>query len=170
MTLWDRFTEILGCVVDELVDIGSPVPSHISVQPGAVAWDDCCDGQLWVRVVRAHPTSTFPNKTLEVRPCGLEVATQIGVGIIRCSTGLEALQWAEDPTAAALTADAQQQVCDMGAIYRALACCLDWSDGDVIVDQYAPLGPQGGCYGGEWLAWLDAELACPIPVGSPGGS
>ena len=157
--LWTQLQTLLTCAATELTAAAVPVPANVAVVHGQVAWDDCCEGQLWVRVVRSWPSSTFPLKDSTLRPCGTRTATQIGLGILRCATDLDTLGWASNPSMAALTADARLGICDIGALYRALACCDDLDTR--VVDQWTPLGPQGGCFGGEWTAWLAGSLSCP---------
>jgi hypothetical protein len=43
------------------------------------------------------------------------------------------------------------QLLDANALHRALKCC----GLDIGVAAYTPLGPEGGCVGGSWLAFLD---------------
>ena len=47
----------------------------------------------------------------------------------------------------------------MTALHTAVACCGDQDE--TVVDQWLPLGPTGGCIGGEWTAWIDITLDCP---------
>ena len=91
ITLWDRAQSILTCAVDRVDGaVDRPVPDRRFVAPGSeVAWDDCCDGQLWVRILRVFPSTSFPSKTTAFDPCGSALAAQIGVGILRCQTGLD---------------------------------------------------------------------------------
>ena len=124
-------------------------PSLVFLAPGAeVAWDECCEGQLWIRVIRAHPVDPPPSKTFNVNGCGYRLGIQIGLGVIRCQTGLDSQDASKHPTAAQLTADAVTMLRDAGALERVLCAA------ELIIDQWTPLGPKGGCYGGEWTAWL----------------
>lgn len=170
MNLWARLEADLQCAVDALTEDGLIVPAHTFVAPGAeVAWDDCCEGQLWVRVVSMWPYGSFPNRDLSLNRCAPPLAVQVGMGILRCVTGLERLddQVESYPTAAQLTGDARQMVCDSAALHRAITCCHgEELDEDLALDQWTPLGPTGGCYGGEWTYYIHPELECP--EGSPG--
>lgn len=150
MSVTDELEALLASALGELALDGGPEVSKAFVAPGAVvAWDTCCGGQLWVRVVKMHPVNPFPSKALDQVPCQYPLGMQIGLGLIRCQSGIGNLDQMADPSEEALTGDARQMLCDAGALYRALVC-----DEGLLVDQWTPLGPQGGCYGGEWLAWL----------------
>jgi hypothetical protein len=161
---------LLECAVGELNDNADDqgvkgAPDHVSVQPGALAvWDDCCDcdeescgGQVWVRLVRAHPTDPFPTKVLRQLPCPDVIGVQVAVGIIRCVSSLD--DQAKAPPPATLILEGHQMVCDMAALLRAAECCLE-GDEVAVLDQWVPLGASGGCAGGEWTVWWDNPVTC----------
>lgn len=161
--LWPRLNRLLDCAADELdrlpeVDPAlDGAPERRYVAPGAVvAWDNCCDGQLVVRVARAWPANPFPTKVLAQVPCSYPIAVQIGLSIVRCVAVLD--DRGRAPSADETHADGHQMVSDMGALLRAIECCLDEDAGDTVIDQWAPLGPNGGCAGGEWLIWWAPSL------------
>lgn len=155
MNLTDDLTALLASVKAEVEECG-PGLALAFLNPGIdVAWDVCCGGQLWIRVVRMHPVNPLPQKVFNTSECGYPLGVQIAVGIIRCQSGLEILDVAS-PKAEQfsafgedLTADASQMLLDMAAIYRVLC------GAGIMVDMWTPLGPKGGCYGGEWTAWLE---------------
>lgn len=163
-TLWARAEKLLACAVTQLEAVGAPVPDRRFIAPGLeVAWDDCCDGQLWVRIIKVHPVNPFPTKVLATVPCPYPMGANLGLGILRCGSGLGQLDQPEAaPTIADLTGDARQMTCDMAALSAAIDCCYDRiGDGETTSDQWSPLGPGGGCYGGEWTLWIDVDLTCP---------
>jgi len=155
VTIVDDLTELLADIEEEVEKCG-PSLALVFVNPGAeVAWDVCCGGQLWIRLTRQHPVNPLPSKAYsESSECSYLLGLQIAVGVIRCQTGLEILDIPEPSPAqyvafeGQLTADAEQMLLDMSAIYRVLCAA------GIMVDQWTPLGPKGGCYGGEWTAWL----------------
>lgn len=164
-----KLNALLECAVDQLEDIAQPVPERSFIAPGdQVAWemagDNDCNEALWVRVVRSWPSDSFPDKTLDITNCNRTLAIQIGLGIIRCQTGVDQFPIsAED-----LTQDGYRMVCDQGALFRAITCCWDEAtEGAVAVDTWTPRGPQGGMFGGEWTAWIEADLDCALDVTSP---
>lgn len=164
-TLWDRAAALLECAVEELDLVANPdvegAPPRVFVNPGGeVAFDDCCEhgGQLWVRVIRAHPVSPIPTKVTREVPCQDPVGVQLGLGIIRCVHVLG--DDGDAPSADVLTADARQMVCDMASLLRAIECC-DTDDEGTTLDQWLPIPAQGGCVGGEWTFWWTPRIACP---------
>ena len=79
---------LLGALLDCAEDALDPTPGRVLVAPGGeVAWDACCDGQLWVRVVEV----TDATDLLGIR-VGADGSCQtaawrvdIGVGVLRCT-------------------------------------------------------------------------------------
>lgn len=135
--------EVLQHYLDSITPTLTPVTSRNFIQPGEeVAWDECCNGQLWIRVVGLEPQmSTVKGNG---QPCGvLWWDALLAVGVIRCVHVVDDRGVA--PTAAELTEDALQMVADLTAIQQAIIC-------DPITTRmmaWVPLGPQGGCAGGE---------------------
>ena len=118
---------------------------------GEIAWDDCCNGQHWLRV-----TSVEPVISGAYTPCLIGWNVNIGLGVVRCVAVLDDRGIA--PSAAALTADACTILADTSALARALletggvasVGCVE----NVTMNTWSPLGPTGGCAGGEWTARL----------------
>lgn len=147
----DLLGEVLGCVEAEL----DPAPGRVLIAPGGeVAWDACCDGQLWVRVVSAADVSA----ELGARPgadgsCAVVGwGVTVGVGVLRCTPSVDAR--GHSPAAGDVTGSAVQVLADMAAVARGLLCCAPVTRPRSLA--WVPLGPEGGCAGGEWTfdVWL----------------
>lgn len=135
-------TELVGAVYDHL----TKKPGRSIVAPGAsVAWDDCCDGQLWARVVSISPV--FQGTTNGVK-CPVAYDFTLGVGVIRCVSTVN--ERGKPPSAKQITADGNAGLRDM----RELADILQsYRPVDALTTRlgiWTPLGPDGGCAGGEW--------------------
>ncbi len=136
--------QVLAAVLAEL----DPVPGRVLIAPGAeVAWDSCCDGQLWVRVVGVEDASSLLNARPGADGSCSPVAwlVTLGVGVLRCSPSVD--DRGRVPAAGALTENARELVADMEALVRALTCRIETPLRSLA---WAPLGPEGGCAGGEW--------------------
>lgn len=170
-TTYDRAQELLVCAADEL-DANATANSALVGAPdyrffapgGLLVADNCCDcgdddcgGQLYVRVVRAHPVSPVPTKVLREVPCRDPIGVQLAVGVFRCA---HEDPKGEAPPAEDLNADSNQMLADMAALLRALECC-DTDDERTTVDQWLPQGPAGGCVGGEWTFWWTPRIDIP---------
>lgn len=151
-------------IVDLLVD-GSdncvpldPPPCRAGVYPGQeVPWDFCggqCggnDGQLFANL-----------SGMDVRqegPCQ-RITFTAEVGILRCAAPM-----ADDgtpPSAAAISADADQQAQDADAIWNAISCCTDRSEDlrGIVLVSWRALGPTGGCVGGAWIVRGVIDTCC----------
>ena len=118
--------------------------------PGAqVAWDNCCEdggggGQLWVRAVNVLPG--WPRQDNEQK-CGIRLATAVlAVGVIRCAHTLD--DQGNSPTPAEMTSDTTRIMEDMEDMLSGVMENYEWT---YTMGQWTPLGPDGGCAGGEWI-------------------
>jgi hypothetical protein len=152
--------EVLTCAEDALHakdrDCG-----RVLLVPGALpAWDECCDGFLFVRLITMFPTMgqgvPFPNPDTRPGNCKpVMMASQLGVGVLRCASVIDDNGTA--PPAATLTAEALGMTADASILLSAIKCCVaDMVDDEeswveqVVLGSWLPQGPDGGCVGGEW--------------------
>lgn len=158
--------DLLACAEGSFPD--EDLPGRRFVAPGLdVAWDDCCEGsgQLWVRVLQTQPSGNpFPAPLPASRSkCDWPlVAVTVGVGVLRCTPTVDDRGIA--PSAAALTESALQMTADRAVLEQAVRCCWpDVRNVEAITGvSWVPLGPNGGCAGGEWTATL-ALGTCRCP-------
>lgn len=139
----------------------TPAVGRAALYPGGqVAWDDCCEGQVWVRLISMTPLANIASGqggggNLST-PCGplMWIAT-FGVGSLRCANSLDDNGNAPSPTV--LTSETNQMTLDMSALMQALQCCFGPQVGKMNMLRWDPLGPDGGCVGGEWTlqVWID---------------
>lgn len=131
-------------------------PKRVLLMPGAnVVHDDCCEGQLWVRVIETTPHTGRTSSGTSGRSgqaqwarCGINYwVSSIGMGIVRCAATVDSRGNA--PTPEAMTADTALQNFDAEILAGVLACYPN-----VSLTRWNPSGPQGGCVGGEWTAQL----------------
>jgi hypothetical protein len=154
----DYLGPILTEYVDQAVAALIPTPGRIvHVAPGAeVAWDDCCDGQVWSRVIQVL-THTTNSRSAAGPPCGVDywIAT-IGLGVIRCAHSLN--EDGSAPTALEVEGDGFDMLADMANLQEVVLCNPNtWN-----VVQWLPLGPNGGCHGGEWTFTVQVPTCgCP---------
>ncbi len=164
----DYLGPILHDYVEHAARVLSPTPGRIiHIAPGQeVAWDDCCDGQLWSRVIQVTPHVTTSTRTAAGPPCGVDywIAT-VALGVIRCAYSL-----AEDgtaPTAEQIESDGQQMLDDMAELQQVVLCNPNtWE-----IQTWTPTGPLGGCHGGEWVYTVKFQTcscieATPVRIGT----
>lgn len=145
------------CVCAELATTGAGPLCWCGLAPGAaVAWDHCgdCDndvcGIAWVRLDQMYPSTQFPTPIVEMR-CRSPLAYRIEVGAIRCMpVAVDGGSLPPERLAEVTIA----QVADAAAMYRAMQCCEAVR---VAPEIYTPRGPQGGCVGGLWTAYLEVH-------------
>lgn len=151
----DLFTPVMSAVLDcchqGLIDCDRDVGRAFLAAGAEVAHDNCCDGQLWVRLVDAFPSGRpFPSPDTS-QPCGITIlAARLLVGIVRCAATVDDNGTAPDP--AELTAEATGMNRDASILLSAIQCCAlpGLSAQAVRIIRWTPTGPQGGCVGGEW--------------------
>jgi hypothetical protein len=156
-------TDLIGPVLATYValakDALEPEPGRVViVAPGStVAWDDCCDGQLWSRVVNVTPFVGRPGASA---PCGVLYWTvRVALGVIRCAHSLNGDGTA--PPAALISQDGEQMLDDLAALQQVILC----HPRTTSILQWNPLGPQGGCHGGEWEYEIRVDTCgCPEPT------
>lgn len=152
---------MMGAVLEDVAGyLGDRAERHV-IQPGEeVAWDDCCDGQLAVRLISVNPA---PQGAPGARPCppaGWNVT--LGVSMVRCVASLK--DDGEPPSAEEITQDGIDVVGDMTLIQIAIDCVTRARPEVQRLELlgWTPLGPAGGCAGGEWrLHMFVPSCACP---------
>lgn len=126
----------------------TPTPGRsVLLAPGAlVAHDDCCDGQVWSRLVNLGPLpGNDPTRRPGAHPCALpEFLLTAELGIVRCAATVNDQGVAPSP--AQITRDGEQSIDDMSALLGVLRC----TDGLRSLLTWTPTGPEGGCHGGYW--------------------
>ena len=131
-------------------------PGRIELTPGGLpAWDDCCAGQLYLRVREVFPTGPFPSFDAVqkgVNPkCSIHmVAVSLAMGMIRCAATVD--ENGNSPSPAEVTADADEMLDDMATLLDVIVCEVKGVRGVMAMklDRWVPQGPNGGCHGGEW--------------------
>jgi len=148
----DRLLALSACLCETLEQRGAGRVCRCEVAPGAeVALDACdCDGdrcgQAWVRLVSAFPSSSLPEPDIDAR-CTAPLAYVVEVGAVRCAP-------VADDDEGVVLGTTLGQYDDMDAMRYALQCCF--TDGEQVLGQYEPYGPQGGCVGGTWTVTIAA--------------
>jgi len=148
---------LLDCAQERL-DAHDRSCDRIALTPGSeVAWDECCEGFLYVRLVTMFPTGN-PFPQLDQRPGSCKptmIGSTIAVGVLRCTPTQDSGGGA--PPAADLTANTLEVTADASILLEAIKCCLaDLTDDQasnaqqIVLGSWTPLGPEGVCVGGEW--------------------
>lgn len=144
---------MIEIMLDGLLGIASAaLPFHTAVlSPGSlVSWDFCqCGGgegkQLWVRLVSITP---FQTATITY-PCGGGWNVLAGIGALRCVAVLD--DNGDPPSPDEQAADTRLMVADMEALSEAIHNMSSVYGVEKISPMsWTPLGPDGGCAGGEW--------------------
>lgn len=141
---------LLGSLGTRLGETLAGAPARLCLVPGgaAVAWDDCCAGQAWVRVVRIFSSTNFPNvDTSPMRCTGLVLAAEYEVGVIRCAATVN--DRGEPPSIEELCRDVEHALDDARAVREAIMFDFagEYPSG-VVLGQWLPTEIEGGCVGG----------------------
>lgn len=127
------------------------------VVPGAIAWDGCVCGALYVAVVRWFLSETFPvnaqGPDVRTTPCEMPwLVAEIAIQIVRCAPNPQGLSI--DVECTALTESAKTVASDAYWTFTtALSTLCAMKDADTIIDfsfgEQNAVGPEGGCVGSE---------------------
>jgi hypothetical protein len=150
--------ELAECVCAELAATGAGPTCWCGVYPGAaVSWEYCSAGECsngvcgmgYVRLAGAFPYETFPVPALDDR-CIKPLAWAVEVGALRCFPQPTDGHLNEPSVTAEISLGVAM---DAAALWRAIKCC----GFDAGVEMYRPAGPDGGCVGGFWTAFLSTD-------------
>lgn len=125
----------------------------IHVAPGeSVAWDDCCGGQLWGRLVSFEPSQATQGKRCFIP----HFIARIEMGLIRCASTVD--DAGNPPPVSAIEGEGLAGLADMLRMAEAITCNPAFRS----LGEFRPRGPQGGCVGGTWefTILVDNCLTC----------
>jgi len=131
----------------------TPPVARVALYPGgSIAFDDCCTGQVWVRLISIAPaTGQRTTSYTTILPCGVTMwIVEVGIGVLRCAATID--DFGRAPSPAALTADTLQMTQDQADLSMAIQCEMTQIPQLERLSpvSWLPLGPDGGCLGGEW--------------------
>ena len=146
--------DLVDCVCVALETDGAGPTCWCGFYPGSqVSWDYCGEcsggscGMGYVRLVNAYRSEDMLNPDLNTR-CASPLTLQLAVGAIRCIPVADDDGRLPDPES--MWESSLAVLADMAALFVAADCC----PGEHILGEYTPVGPQGGCAGGEWTVWV----------------
>lgn len=169
MRVVEILSDILDLLTSEESEGGCPLPCfcRVAVYPGLeVPWDSCstggtcgeCDGQLYAAV-----QSVTRVQGDGVGACKAYQFTAL-VGAVRCAAQMSDDDLNPLPSVEAVQNDAIRQARDADGIRYAIECCPTrpqrLKDAGIVLDSWAPLGPQGGCAGGAWTIRGRFDVCC----------
>jgi len=179
---FDILDAVLQCACESLTgsEFGCPDRSFVAI--GEVAWDDCCNGQLWVKANRLYRSTIFPEMNLTVSPCSGPYAMEFELGFLQCAPTSHTD--GSPPTVDELETSSRAVYGAAEAIRRGISCCfVGWQETmqgagillDVLPGEMNFLGPDGGCVGALMSGFVhldgcvcDAPPPLPTPNPPPG--
>lgn len=171
--LWAVGQELLGAAEAGLEAAGETAPARSIVVAGTnPAWDECCPGQLTVRLARVFITGDFPNEQPPRAQPGCGVGSLAGeylVEVALCSPAADGEGNA--PPAQAVDDHARRTLTHALAVLRGLMCWAasrresDPFAGSALARSLEPIGEQGACVG--YFVRVLVELADPCPCADP---
>lgn len=128
---------------------------------GEVALDDCCNGQVWARLIEVVAANTDQRSSMAAQACGVAMwDVTVGIGSARCAHVVD--DNGNAPTPAELCDETLDVTFDMQELVQAITCQLAPYRDKVRFLRWLPLGPEGGCVGGEWQisVLMPNEVCC----------
>jgi hypothetical protein len=151
-----QLTTLLDTAVVAVSGCGVPVNLY-GIVHGDVVWDDCCEGYLFVRVVRTNVVDTFPQPTQVPTDCVLKLATLVELGILRCAPMMDSN--GNPPSVEAQTEFALDMIRDKSIIFNLIKNYNpDCANYPAVIDSWNPLPISGGCGGGAWQFFINVVL------------
>lgn len=149
---------VIAAVLRDVVYVAmDPQPCRYGVVPGAIAWDECECGALYVTVVRTFYSELFPELLEAPFAVGCDASQEVAeimIQVLRCAPSPDAP--AELAPGADPLDDTARQIAQDAFTTRAaveLELCKMKGDNDVLdfiqLEQTA-VGPEGGCVGTEF--------------------
>lgn len=140
------------CLCSELAKRGLDAGCTCSLVHGNVEnveWPTAGKGVAWLGLSGIFESSAFPQQNSGTSRCGSPLAASISVGVLRC---YKVGTTAPSPDESLLYMD--KQMADMAAMRAALTCCpaKETLGFEISLGGYTPIGPEGGVYGGIWVA------------------
>lgn len=161
--LEEAVTMLAACLCNALEDATSADPTNqqpcfCGVVAGANVVNDMfseCDdrdGYAWVRLQNSYPSLAPGEASTEKGNLDrIALGADIEIGVQRTVLS--------DPDDLTVSAEqhavmVHQQMADMQAVYKAVACCTALKDMGVIGGIWNPIGPQGLTYGGFLVLYV----------------
>lgn len=163
-TIDEILDNVQACFCSILADTLGGAPSQCCVTAGVPIVGDCCAGFAWVRLVNAWPTSAFPSHANVPTNCMLDSwALQIEVGVTRCAP--QACDQIGNVCCAAQAGASAIMMDDFKAMRKLFSCqCTGISAKQIVVGNWTPYGPEGGCVGSKMLATILTSGNCDCEV------
>lgn len=158
--VFPTMVSLAQCLCEEITAAGLPPTCFCGVLPGALVAADYVtpeQGMAWVRLTGGWPYRTSVNAQDNTpSSCLAPLGFSLEVGVLWCAPVSGARGQA--PTVEAQFEAVRVQMAGMGAIHRAITCCLPTGRSQVVLGTYTPHGPQGGVVGGWWDVTVDGGL------------
>lgn len=155
-----RVIPLLAYLANGAADILTAPVGRVVVAPGtAEAWDDCCDGQVHVRLSSITPR--YSGRPGVDKACTfLDWELTIALGVTRCAHTVDDNGVAPSPDL--ISQDAFDASQDMFELSKFIACFQLPYAHFVAFGNWQPLGVLGGCHGGQWTFTLRLSGLGPV--------
>lgn len=158
------------CVCASLeASVGGPVCQCMLTAGTSTAYDNCCQGQAWIRVVSVYPSKSFPTPDGSRFRCDHQMmAAELEIGVVRCAPTMD--DDGNPPSVQAIEESFRVVHSDRVRVMRALSCCFRPEQGCEVINigQWTPVAEQGGCVGGMTdvtISFNDCDCCCDDDFG-----
>ncbi|QDP45520.1 hypothetical protein SEA_FUZZBUSTER_36 [Microbacterium phage FuzzBuster] len=167
MAALNRVTPALKAIVENVVtalDAVDRKPARIvPIAAGtAPAWDECCDGLLYSRIVTIAPAPDRTNPTPANIRCGVHLwIVTAAITIVRCVATVD--DGGTPPAAETMAEEGEAILSDAIEIQQALYC----TDGIRQIVNGQPVQEEGMCVGFEWTFNFAVPVCADCPPPTP---
>lgn len=167
----DLMLQILSAAASDLNASGRSCDRVELIAGNGVAWDDCCEGLLYLRTVEIYPSGghdgTFPQ--LDIVQKGINtlcsiplLAYHLAIGVVRCAASVDSQ--GNPPAAVDVTQNGLDQGADIDTVLQTIMCTIPHLGNiqALKLEKWTPAPTEGGCVGGEWTFYigLDPCVSC----------
>lgn len=156
--IYTLLSNLLIQIENALFDTPGGRPKFVSIFPGEISWDSCCEGLLGITSTESYLTDNFPHTSNISNPVDLTACraswyvANVTIDLLRCAPQPQT----NSPvvTKQQLMISAREVNADAWVLLDTVTCYLQEQKDlyeiiDYTIEHQVAIGPEGGCVGSE---------------------